>query len=731
MRLKKVMVLLLTLTLLLSCYACSEPSGNNVRLENKGRYMEEKISLALPSGVTDQQLIGINAIESGMEYFTMFGSVDGDSYRVGYYRYTMGGDGSVSATPEKWLEEIAPNGGNQMLLVRGADGHLYFNFSDYDESGELQNHIIVSKDDGQTYTELSGSGIQALDMIVALAPLDDGRIAVQDMGGNVLLLNAEGNLARELEMGSDIGGLATHGSRIAMRAQGGKAIRVLDLTSGESMDWEIDLPENNTSKIKFAGDGTLYLANSSGLYSHAPDGTMWELFVDGDTSNLGIPSFHISYLAVMNGENDILYVADYEDGIYRYAYDPEAAQTASIELDVFSLAENDMMRHAVVAFSRQRSDVKVNYTIATELAGSGTNSDYIKALNTELLSGTGPDILLLDGLPLDSYIKKGVLTDINEIVNDAEAILPNIRQAFDMDGTLYAMPLGIRLPVVLTKGDVNSYDSLAALAEAAEAANGPVILSPIGYSYETLCGMLLSNYADTLYTGGDVDAFLSNVKRISDAIGSTETLGEGMDVPFQISEAELREMLLVDQLYPQIYAYVLGQAQSAVFDIGALDETGCMIGATLAEQYGGKLSAIDGQFRAVGLVGINKASKELDTAKEFLRLLLSYEVQSADGYNSSFPVNKKALAALFAKENSNIGTGYVVDEEHEVTGVWPSVSMRQKIMDMIETADHPMVDNAELKDMLLPRILAYLNGSSTLNEASEAVTSILDTYLSE
>ena len=45
MHLKKIIATFLVFTLLLSCYACSKPSGQRASIESKGRYMEDKISL--------------------------------------------------------------------------------------------------------------------------------------------------------------------------------------------------------------------------------------------------------------------------------------------------------------------------------------------------------------------------------------------------------------------------------------------------------------------------------------------------------------------------------------------------------------------------------------------------------------------------------------------------------------------------------------------------------------
>mgnify|MGYP002243277550 CR=1 FL=1 len=50
-------------------------------------------------------------------------------------------------------------------------------------------------------------------------------------------------------------------------------------------------------------------------------------------------------------------------------------------------------------------------------SGSTTVSDTIRALNTELLGGNGADLLVLDGLPAESYIEKGILEDMKDFLS--------------------------------------------------------------------------------------------------------------------------------------------------------------------------------------------------------------------------------------------------------------------------------------------------------------------------
>ncbi len=732
MKMKRILSLFVMVSALLSCCACS-PS-QITETSGKGRYMEAKIELPLPEDSSEQQAIGINAASRSMEYFTMTYNGDQDNFAATYYRHTLADDGNVSTQNEQWLNDHISKGGNQIMVVKATDGTLYAAYGDYDESGNARNHILASKDDGKTAVELTGNGPEACDMISGLIPLADGQIVIEDMGGSLFVLDTEGDIEKELEGGASYGALAVSGNHIASLAPSGKAIRVYDLTSGKSVDWEIEVsPEEGGFQLAFSQEGTLYLACPTGLYRHTSDGTLWESFVDGDVTNLGIPSYYISHLAVKEGEQDVLYVSDWNAEIYRYAYDPEAAQTASIELDIFSLEANDVVRQTVVSFSRQHSDVKVNYTVAMKLNGGGTAQDYIKALNAELLAGAGPDIILLDGLPVDSYIEKDVLLDIAEFVDGADPLLTNIRKAYEKDGRLYAIPLGVEIPVVLSKGDMRAaFTSLAALADTAEAGSDKPMLSPIAYSYETLGTMLLRYYGDALYAGDANDAreFLTQAKRISNAIGATDTLGDGMEIT-GMSQTELADMIRENNFVAQLYAYAFDKAPSVVFETYALDDPGCMLGTSAAEQYGGNLISLGDRFSAVGLAGINKASKHQETAAQFLQLMLSADVQKSCAFSQGYPVNTAALDAEFAKESSNTSVGMWLDEATSLSGEWPSASMRSRLRGILDELSAPLNDHSELDNMLLPELIAYLDGSASLESVSEKLTSVLSTYLSE
>ena len=80
-------------------------------------------------------------------------------------------------------------------------------------------------------------------------------------------------------------------------------------------------------------------------------------------------------------------------------------------------------------------------------------------------------MLVLDGMPMESYIEKGMLEDISDVVEEVDkqdGILQNIRDGSTHDGKIYAMPA--RFLFLVAEGDkttVKSGGSLAALAKRA------------------------------------------------------------------------------------------------------------------------------------------------------------------------------------------------------------------------------------------------------------------------
>lgn len=735
---KKLISLLLCALLLIACIGCKKETATAERPEIAtiaGRYTERAIEYPVPEGFDSQIAIGVEKTNDALCIFTCcYRENTPDDFETRYYRHSIAADGSVTTTDEAWMNELAPEGGNSLQILRGSDGFLYASFSDYDEKMNPVAHILVSEDDGKTGRELTGDGMKKLGNITSFGVLGDGGVAAADFyGGTMLLLDAQGGYLEQPDLqASFLVPCTANGAYVAGAAPGGKAVRVINRADGSQHDWEFVFDERSGSQLTLSPDGTVYLVDATGLYRHAPDGTLWERLVDGEVCTLGLPNFYPTLLTVADGDDGAVFYVCNTDGVYEYTYDPSAAATDT-ELTVFSLNACDAVRQAVVVFNRTHGNVKVTYTVAMEGASGGTAQDYIKALNTELLAGTGPDILILDGLPIDSYIEKDVLMDLAEIVNGAEPVLANIRAASERDGKLYAMPCGVTVPMAVTqKGGEAAFDSLSALADAAEQPAELPFLSSAAFNYRTLALYLLKYYGEAVKAGDEdgLSAFLTDAKRVSEAIGSTEKLCEGWTALKGMSQDELYENFRDYIDGPQVWACASGTAKNILMQ-PMVSFGNCMEPAAVADLVDGVFTDVGGRYVPKGVIGVNKATAVPEAAAAFVQTLLSYDAQSGNSYPDQFPVNEAALAEMIAYENNNVSSGMNLDDGAEFTAMWPTKARREAIGAIIRALNAPIAEDETLTDMLLPEITAYLDGSSTFERALDQIASLMRTYLSE
>ncbi len=726
MKIKPIVAYLLSLLLLLSgCASPGEPSP--VTLEpTRGRYMEDPIALSIP-GYTDLSVHSINAVEDKAEYYTLANSEA--TGKMTFLTITMSPDGAFTYEEEAWLDEYIDVIANNLLICRGPDGTKYAAWGDFDGTGGIYARVILTRDGGKTATELTGSGISSLSMATHIEGLQGGGLVVSDWENDSLfLLDQDGNLVTELpaKRGASI---AVFGEQLATFAPNLNAVRVYDLNSNTHADWEFTGVMED-SQLTYGGDGALYLVSSGGIYRHTLDGTLWEQIVDGSVTNLGLPAFYPGTICALEGEHPVLFVSGYSmsDGsqILRYAFDPTASQTANIELNVFSLTDNKLVRQAIVAFHRQRSDVKINYTVAMDQNATGTKEDYIKALNTELLAGTGPDMMLLDGFPVNSYIEKAVLTDLTDILSGAEELLPNLASAFSTDGKLYCIPISIGVPLALARNG-QSFDTLSDFAKNVGA------ISKVTYTPDKLSQMLFSYYGEALTPdAGAVEVFLQDAKTIADACNATSNTPTSLMAAWNLPGGIVPEMEFAKDTYSlQLFSYKDKNADAIVCENYAISDGTFFLTANLMQDFGGNLMGIGSKFIPKGLMGINRAGKYQEAAAAFLQTLLSQEVQGANAYNFGYPVNRAALGEVMRFENDSISMGGSLDGEDYYEGVWPKIESREKLQDILLSATAPILADDALAAMVTPVIAQYIEGAIDLSTATQTITSKLTAYLSE
>lgn len=500
-------------------------------------------------------------------------------------------------------------------------------------------------------------------------------------------------------------------------------------------------------------DKTIYVAGDKGLHRHVIGGSTIEQVMDGSLSMLSTPSHSILAMTV-NDCNEFLTV--YSDGIIvKAAYDADVPTVPNEKLTVYSLDENDLVKQTISAYQTQYPEMFIEYQIGLEDGGI-TREDALKKLNTQLLGGSGPDIILLDGMNIDTYAEKGVLMDLSALVDEADAkdglyknLIENMNQEADK---IYAVPLAFHIPVVL--GEKNVVDSITdyrSMVELAEKAR--------------------EEYTDTDLLG--ICSPKGIMKRSMPVCAPSWQDGKG-----QLDTQKIKEFLELSKRLYEVQmngtpAEAVANYQRRVSSDDAenyenspyfkgLNENICLekrcsfaFGETLgAYTYRDMLSVprtegmeqmickpLDGQSTRVyhpeSIAGINAATASSDRAKQFVSMMLSTTVQ--DNTPLGFPVNKKSLASSFAYNENKLDesggqylTSYTRDGIHYRFIIYP---VNQDGIDLLEQwiagLDTPYLSDTALENVVYAQGTEYIEGRKELDKAVEAIADSVEIYLYE
>lgn len=206
----------------------------------------------------------------------------------------------------------------------------------------------------------------------------------------------------------------------------------------------------------FAGEAedVIYLACKKGLFRHALYGSVMEQVIDGNLSSFGDPSRYIQGAEVVEEEDGSLsfLVLFYGSRLEKFTYHKEVPTVPEHQLKVYSLQESAALRQMIALFQQKNPDCYVTYEVGAAGNGGADTMELLKKLNTELMAGEGPDVLILDGLDQDTYQSKGLLMDLTALIKglpEKEELLPQVVKAATGKDGIYSIPAGFSLPMVV------------------------------------------------------------------------------------------------------------------------------------------------------------------------------------------------------------------------------------------------------------------------------------------
>lgn len=605
---------------------------------------------------------------------------------------------------------------------------------------------------------------------------DAGRIFVTAAGSNLYEVREDGSSEKFLTVdGGSLDLVRFHGNLLLMDGYGMDTPLIYDMEKREYMEDEVlakFVKENFADRDCYAGrnydlflvsggDDAIYLAGQTGVYRHVLGGTAMEQIIDGSLNILGNPTYSIMDM-LMAEDNEILMVFTGEK-IVRFVYDPDMPSRPDEKLQVWSLEDETVIRQAIGRYQTENPSVYVEYEIGLD-GSSMTRDDAIKNLNTLIMAGKGPDVLVLDNMPKDSYIEKGILMDMAPLLDSMEgeeAVFPNVVEAFRQEGHVYTVPCEIRLPYVLGRNEeIRNMTGISEVADAMEAMresdpDGYLLRLPSAKGIMRVFSLVSVPAWRTEQGALDTDAvsnFLTQTKRMYD----TQMNG--------ISEEALQSWQKEKEIYQNYYSengeklvdsdeirtrheaisFMGGTRQFVAGAIKNIGEYNCQTSVPRTEGFEDcKSLPMRGDcgnvFWAKTLLGINAASANTERAENFIKAALSTQVQS--DLEEGFPVTKKAILDSYEeqwriyKDNDYVsgqGSTYSPDGEEVILLIRvPDEKTVSELIKWMESLDTAYVEDKIFEEVVYEEGEAYIEGEKGLEETMNAIETRLGIYLTE
>lgn len=754
---------LLTAALLVTMSGCQKEEAGETEETVMGRYLEEEVPL--PEGLAG--IVDAAMLEDG--------SLGLLGYQDDYLaRFWISSDGG-----ENWEEqgdmpqELGLGTDTQSVVELGAirqDGSILCMVTTYqqpedEESFDVETSSVfqLRNTDG-SYQQLDIQLPEELMQGIAAEWISDSSILLQDSVTGLYEINLE-NGSVEKNYVEEEGRISTFGvveNHLIVSSEGKIEYYDLDSRKPETEDAALSEQIKNSgadSSLTSYGvypllicqsgeEGQMLYCDSTGIYSHVIGGNAMEQVVDGKLNSMGDPS--VGLKCMFPGADDTIYLAvTTESGskLLRYVYSKDTPAVPSKEIKVYSLEENEELQQAISLFQKENPDCYISLETGLGEDQSATVTDALKTLNTEIMAGKGPDLLVLDGMPVASYEEKGMLADISsviEAVDEDEGILDNIQEAYTKDGKIYSFPGRFSIPLVIGPkeqvSNLQTMDGLAAAAkEKAAGGTGRRFFSDMNASLLSE-GLLDGAYPAWIQDDGTLDEelvteYFRQVKEIYDADSHAEEIEEQiMSENYSHMQMSYIEGTML-QVYGQETTAAVGNLSSAS---GFSQLTSAIASSEETElDYALWNGQEEGCFSPFMVMGINSKSKHQEEAAQFLEFLFRQEAQSLS-MGFGLPVNDtvyhdeeywNAGDGMSIGYTATDGEGVVRQVTLDVTS--PSAEQIQKIQKMGESLTVPSALDRNVVETVHSELENYVKGESSLEEAIQSLMQKVNLYLAE
>ena len=665
-------------------------------------------------------------------------NLDSDLYQIGMVKLKKDGGlfADVTEYTDETLEEykthyyyMDKDGNMQELTPDFGEGTYLWGGTEFTDQGTILMGVGMK---GIAEVNLTDSSI--------LRWYEEGEVVEYfGLAGNNLIVNVDGNIHYyDVETGKPSDDQQTLTKQITSNEK--NLYRVV------TSSWMILFLQGDE-------EDSLFYVDDTGMYRYAYGGSVVEQIIDGSLNSMGSPD--TGFIDLVKDSQGRFYLA-VQDGngaakVLRFEYSKDVSAVPDTELKVYSLRENSFMRQAAAVFQKKYPDIYLNLETGMTGEDAVTMTDALKTLNTEIMAGKGPDILVLDGVPEETYVEKGLLEDISGILakaDETDGLLENIYKPYQReDGSVYAMPVKFTIPMMAGhQEDLDKIQDLQTLADVIEEnkesenpyqmstalCNGPMIL------LRSLAHVSAGAWVDDKGTLDEaaVSDFLAQAYRMYQPSRQMmeELMGDQYDEADSMwaeenSRLYMSSMLLLDGTYQ----LALGEILSP-YTLSDLYSTECVDNTITDKIWNGQE---ENCFIPVQTIGISSKAGEKEAAELFVEFLFSEEGQRIG--SEGLPVSRAVYEDMnFWKEKESdeilSTSSYSRRGMEEMLIFETRQAPDEVIMRMQEfgkSLDKPSAINEFILSAVAEHGKRYLKDEISLDEAVKAIVQEVNLYLSE
>ena len=605
---------------------------------------------------------------------------------------------------------------------------------------ELANLDITKATEGEEYVYFNSMVVDT-----------EGNLFLSDGNTNrIFLFGSDGALKNTIELGDQwINSMlliddAVHA--MYYNAEGGYVLAPIDLTTGEFGE-EIKLP-NNVYNVYTGGVYDLYYNDSTNLYGYD--------IKTGESKAL------INWIDSDINSNQIRNIIPQEDGtilatsqnynasgngweLVKFTEVPASEIPQKTILTMACVYLDYNLRSAIIDFNKTNSTYRIK---VKDYSIYNTEDDYNAGrtkLSTEIISGVVPDIIMTSGLPLDTYVNKGLLEDLYPYLqNDAQLKDDILYDAFKPlqteDGKLYTIADSFYIRSLVgassVVGDTPGWtmkDLEAAMANMPEDASafGPEMTR--GSLISSLCRMVQDDYID--WTTGECDfnneefkSFLKFVASYPEEINWDEFHGDDYNYETDSTEALVfNGKVMLNTVYmSDFWSY---QNLQAMFR----NQPFTFVGFPSESGKGTIVSYSNS-------MAMSSTCADKDGAWEFMRTILTQEYQENNVWN--FRINKTAwenylkdymTPRTYIDENGNEvvqpNTQYIAGQEIDV-----GYLTQEDVDQILGILDYAVVETAydeTVYNIIVEEAAAFFSGQKSVDDVCTTIQSRVSIYVSE